>query len=274
MNINGKCAIIAGGSVGIGRAIADELARLGANIFLIARREEPLKTATRELRSAAVNPAQKFGYFRGDVSDLASVKEAVRAAETACGPPTVLVNSAGFSLGGYVEKLPVSDIETEIKINYLGTMYMVKQVVGGMIERRNGWILNISSLAGLKGIFGYTGYSAAKFAVRGFSEALRSELRPYGIRVSVLCPPDVDTERFKNDTRERPLENTMISKGAKLMHADEVARAAISGMEKGSFIIIPGFSGKLLYFANRFAPWLVNMSLDRTIDKARRMRGL
>jgi 3-dehydrosphinganine reductase len=274
MDINGKCAIVAGGSVGIGRAIAEELARLGANIFLIARREEPLKASTEELKRLAISPAQKFGYFRADVSDLNAVKNAVKAAEAQCGPATVLVNSAGFSLPGYVQKLPVSDIETEIKVNYLGTMYTVKQVIGGMIERKHGWILNISSLAGLKGIFGYTGYSGSKFAVLGFSEALRSELRPHGIHVSVLCPPDVDTERFKNDTREKPLENLRISKGASIMHADEVARATIRGMEKGSFIIIPGFSGKLLHIANRFVPWLVDMSLNRTIDQARKERGL
>jgi len=274
MDINGKCAIVSGGSLGIGRAIADELAKLGANVFLIARREEPLAAATEELKRAAVNPAQKFGYYRADVSNLDAVIAAVKAAEAQCGPPAVLVNSAGFSLPGYVEKLPVSDIETEIKVNYLGTVYTVKQVVGGMIERKQGWILNISSLAGLKGIFGFTGYSGSKFAVFGFSEALRSELRPHGVHVSVLCPPDVDTERFKNDTREKPLENLRISKGAKLMHADEVARAAIRGMEKGSFIIIPGFSGKLLHVANRFVPWLVDMSLNRTIDQARKERGL
>jgi 3-dehydrosphinganine reductase len=274
MNISGKCAIVAGGSVGIGRAIADELARLGANIFLIARREEPLAAATEELKRTAVSSSQTFSYYRADVSDWKAVGEAIKKAEFECGPPAVLVNSAGFSLGGYVEKLPISDIETEIKVNYLGTVYTVKQVISGMIERRQGWILNISSLAGLKGIFGFTGYSAAKFAVIGFSEALRSELRPYGIHVSVLCPPDVDTDRFINDTREKPLENLMISKGAKLMHADEVARAAIRGMKKGSFIIIPGFSGKLLQIANRFAPWLVDMSIDRTVDKARKERGL
>jgi 3-dehydrosphinganine reductase len=274
MDINGKCAIVAGGSVGIGRAIADELARLGANIFLIARREGPLAASTNELKRAAVSPSQRFGYFAADVSDWNAVGEAVKAAEAECGPPAVLVNSAGFSLPGYVEKLPISDIETEIKVNYLGTVYTVKQVVDGMIERKHGWILNISSLAGIKGIFGFTGYSGAKFAVFGFSEALRSELRPHGVCVSVLCPPDVDTERFKNDKREKPLENVMISKGASIMHADQVARAAIRGMDRGSFIIIPGFSGKLLHIANRFFPWLVDMSLNRTIDQARRERGL
>ena len=274
MDIFGKCAILTGGGTGIGYAIAERFARRGANIFLIARRKEKLRQAVDELKSKAVDPAQRFGYFSADVSILAEVEEAFKAAEAECGPPAVLVNSAGFSLGGYIEKLLIDDIETEIRVNYLGTVYSVKQVVEGMMQRREGWILNISSLAGLKGIFGYTGYSGAKFAVIGFSEALRSEMRPYGVCVSALCPPDVDTERVRNDTREKPLENERISKEAKLMHAGEVADVTIRGMEKRSFIIIPGSSGKMLHIANRLAPWLVDSFINRTIDQARKERGL
>jgi len=274
MNLNGKCALISGGSVGIGKAIADLLVRRGANVFVVARREEPLKAAVEDFKKTAVSASQQFGFFRADVSDSAAVQEAVAAAEAECGPPAVLVNSAGFSLYGYVEKLPLSDIETEIKVNYLGTVYMVKQVINGMIERREGWIQNISSLAGIKGIFGYTGYSGAKFAVIGFSESLRSELRPYNIKVTVLCPPDVATERFLNETREKPPEMARLSEGAKVMQPDDVARSAVEGMEKGSFIIIPGLTGKLFHLGNRIAPWAVDMFINKTIDKVRKERGL
>ena len=273
MDIRGKCAVVTGGSAGIGKAIATRLVRRGANIFIIARREEQLKAAVAEMRKEAVDANQRFGAFSADVSDLPAVQEAMKAAEDECGPPAMLVNSAGFSLPGYVEQLPISDIETEISVNYLGTMYTIKQVVEGMISRREGWILNISSLAGLKGIFGYTGYCGSKFAVVGFSEALRSELRPYGVTVSVLCPPDVETERFKNDTREKPLEMLRISEGGKLMQPDDVARAAIEGLEKGSFII-PNLTGKMLNIVNRLTPWLVDTVLDRTVDKVRKERGL
>jgi len=275
MYIDGKCAIVTGGSGGIGKAIAKLLARRGANVFLIARTEELLRATIDELKNEADSASQMFGFFSADVSDLAAVQDAVKAAEVECGPTTILVNSAGFHRTGYVEKVPISDIEDEIRVNYLGTVYMAKQILSGMMERREGWIMNISSLAGLKGIFGYAGYSGSKFAIVGFSEALRSELRPYGISVSVLCPPDVDVERPGHYIkREQPLENLKISEGAKLMQPGDVAHAAIKGMESGSFIIIPGFSGKMLYVANRIAPWLVDMVLNRTIDKAREERGL
>ncbi len=274
MDISGRCAVITGGSSGIGKATAELLTRRGANVFLIARREAQLKAACVELKQQAVNPSQKFGYFSADVAQLEAVREAVKTAERECGPVTVLVNSAGVSNAGYIEKIPLSGMEAEMKVNYLGTVYMVKQVVEGMIRRRNGWILNISSLAGIKGIFGYTGYSGSKFAVVGFSEALRSELRPYGIKVSVLCPPDVDTPMLKQDIKVKPPETLRISEGAKLMQPGDVARIALRELDKGTFIIIPNFSGKLLGFVNRLAPWLVDRILDRTIDQVRKERGL
>ncbi len=275
MDLTGKCAIVTGGSNGIGKAIAGLLARNGANVFLIARTQELLRLASQETKQEASNASQRFGFFSADVSDQSAVHDAVKAAEAECGPVAVVVNSAGFHRTGYVEKVPISDIEDEVRVNYLGTVYMVKQVLPGMIERREGWIQSISSLAGLKGIFGYAGYSGSKFAVMGFSEAIRSELRPYGISVSALCPPDVDVEKLEHYVeREQPLENVRVSEGAKAMQPEDVARAAIAGMERGSFIIIPGFSGKMLHLVNRLAPWAVDGILNRTIERARRERGL
>lgn len=274
MNVAGKCAIVTGGSSGIGKEIARILARDGANIFLVARREDVLKSALEEVRQAAAESSQRFGCFSADVSNLDAVKEAVAAAEAECGSPAVLINSAGIVNPGYVEELPISGMESEIGINYLGTVYMIKQVLDGMMERREGHILNVSSLGGLKGIFGYTGYSGSKFAVVGFSEALRSELRPYGISVSVLCPPDVDTPTFEEENKVKPLETKRISEGGKVMQPGDVAFAAVRGMEKGKFIIIPDLTGKLFYLANRLVPSLLDRIFDKTVEKVRKERGL
>lgn len=274
MEFGGKCAVVTGGSSGVGKAIAIRLARRGANVFLIARREEPLKTVVGEMKREADNTAQRFGFFSADVSDPAAVREAAQAAEMECGPPTILINSAGLANPGYFEKLSISGMEAEMNVNYLGSVYMIKQVLDKMIERREGWILNIASLAGLKGIFGYAAYSGSKFAVVGFSRALRIELRQYGIRVSVLCPPDVDTPGFEKENIGKPIETSKISEGSKLMQPDDVARAAVKGLERGSFLIIPGFSGKMFAIANRLAPSLINRFFDRTVDEVRKERGL
>ena len=274
MDIAGKCAIVTGGSSGIGKSIAKRLAGRGANVFLIARREDALKATIEEVEKEARDKSQIFGFFSADVSEKTAVEKAVKAAEERCGPATVLVNSAGVSNPGYVEKLTISSMESEINVNYLGSVYTIKNVVEGMMERRNGHILNVSSLAGIKGIFGYTGYSGSKFAVVGFSEALRSEMRPHGVMVSVLCPPDVDTPMLKDENKVKPYETMKISEGAKVMLPDDVADAAMRGMDKGTFIIIPDAPGKMLHSINRLAPALIDAMLNKTVDKARREKGL
>jgi short-subunit dehydrogenase len=274
MELKDTCAIVTGGSSGIGLAIAERLVRRGANVFLVARRRDQLERASTELRKNVVNSSQRIGFFSADVADLDSVQEAVKAAQSECGLVSLLVNSAGVSLPGYIEKLPIPSIETEIKVNYFGTVYMIKQVLNGMMERKQGWILNVSSLAGLKGIFGYAGYSGSKFAVVGFSEVLRSEVRPYNIKVCVLCPPDVDTPMLRDETKIKPVETLRISEGAKLMQAEDVARAALEGLERGTFLIIPNFSGKMFNIVNRFMPSLVDAIINNTIDKVRKERGL
>jgi 3-dehydrosphinganine reductase len=274
MERHGQSAIITGGSSGIGKCIAKLLARRGANVFLIARREEVLKEAFKEVKQEAAASSQRFGCSAADVSNRTAIEQAIARAEAECGPPAVLVNCAGFVNPGYVEQLPIEGMETELKINYLGTVYTVKSVLDGMIKRRCGWILNVSSLGGIKGVFGYTGYSGSKFAVVGFSEALRSELRPYGIHVSVLCPPDVDTPMFENENKHKPLETLRVSEGAKLMQPADVAHAAVEGMEKGRFLIIPNFSGRMFALVNRIAPSVVDRIMNKTIDQVRKERGV
>ncbi len=274
MDLTDNCAIVTGGSSGIGKAIANQLARRGANVFLIARRERALQSAVAEMKGAAGTVSQRFGFCCADVTDLDTLKKAVKMAQAECGPAMLLVNSAGLSNPGYAEKLSISGMETEIRVNYLGTVYMIKLLLQGMIERRKGWILNISSLAGLKGIFGFTGYCGSKFAVIGFSEALRSEVRPYNVKVSVLCPPDVDTPMLRKENKVKPLEALRISETAKMMEADKVAIAAIRGLDRGTFIIIPNLSGKLLRIVNALTPSLVDRYLNRIVDKVRKERGL
>jgi 3-dehydrosphinganine reductase len=227
-----------------------------------------------EIKQQISKESQRFGCFSADVTDMNAVREAVKRAENECGPIAVLVNSAGVSNPGYVENLSISGMEEEIRVNYLGTVYMIKHVLNGMIQRRKGWILNVSSLAGLKGIFGYTGYCGSKFAVIGFSEALRSEVRPYNVKVSVLCPPDVDTPMLRKENRVKPLETLRISELGKVMEADEAARAAMRGLDKAQFIIIPDLSSKAFRLMNAVMPSLIDKFLDKKIDKVRSERGL
>ena len=128
-------------------------------------------------------------------------------------------------------------------------------------------------MAGLIGVFGYTDYSASKFAIIGFSEALRSELKQYGITVSVLCPPDTDTPGLDEENKTKPEETKAISASAGLMQPDEVARALIKGMQKEKFLIIPGLDGKSTFMAKRLFPRLVEFIMDRQIKKVQQKKS-
>jgi len=137
------------------------------------------------------------------------------------------------------------------------------------MKERGGYIVNVSSIVGFIGIFGYTDYAAAKFGVLGFSEALRSELKRYNIAVSVLCPPDTDTPGFAEENKTKPVETKAISASASLMKPADVAAALLKGMAKKEFIIIPNADGRFTYIMKRLLPGLVELVTDAQASKAR-----
>ena len=179
---------------------------------------------------------------------------------------------AGRAIPRRFEDVSVAQLDETMRINFFGTWNTIAALLPAMRER-GGHIVNVSSIVGFLGIFGYTDYAASKFAVIGFSEALRSELKPYGIAVSVLCPPDTDTPGLAAENRTKPEETAAISAGAKLMQPDDVARALLRGMERGKFLIVPGFEGKLARVVHCLAPWLVTRIVDRTVRKVQRKRA-
>jgi 3-dehydrosphinganine reductase len=134
-------------------------------------------------------------------------------------------------------------------VNYFGTVNVLKILVPEMQKRKSGTIVNISSIAGFIGVYGYTAYGASKYAVAGFTDALRSELKPYNIHVSVVFPPDTDTPQLEYEDQFKPFITREIAGSAKLMSADFVADEIIKKVSKGKYVILPGSEGKLLYFA-------------------------
>ena len=190
-NLNGKIVVVTGASSGVGEASARAFARAGANVVLAARRVERLEAVAQALRAggaeALVVPA--------DLGQLAGIQNLVRQTLARFGRIDVLFNNAGFGRLDWLEKLdPVADIEALVAVNVLGVVQTTRQVLPVMMEQRSGHILNMASVAGLIGTPTYSIYAASKFAVRGFSEALRREVEPWGIRVSLICPGGVATE--------------------------------------------------------------------------------
>ncbi len=184
-------AIITGASSGIGEAAARVFARRGYRVALAARRRERLEALADEIRAAGGEAL----VVPTDVSDAQAVETMVQTTLDAWGRIDVLVNNAGFGRLRWLENLhPLDDIEAQVRVNVLGVMWAARAVLPHMIEQRRGHIVNVSSVAGWLAAPGYTIYSATKFAVRGFTEALRREVSVFGVHVSGFYPGPVATE--------------------------------------------------------------------------------
>ncbi len=253
--------------MGIGLAVARAFARRGAHLLLFARREEALKKAVDEVRSCVRSAGQRIGYRTMDVGNHEEVCRIAAGAAEGFGPPDVLINNAGIGYPRYFEDIPYAQFDATIKTNLYGTWNMISALLPFMKER-GGYIVNVSSIIGFLGVFGYADYAASKFAVMGLSEVLQSELKRYGISLSVLCPPDTDTPGFKDENLTKPPETWALSENAKVLTADQVAEALLRGMRKRQYLIIPGLEGRFILWAKRFIPSLVNFVMDRQIRGA------
>jgi short-subunit dehydrogenase len=181
--------IITGASSGIGRALALRLGAVGARVGLIARRREPLEAA-----AAAITAAGGTAFAGvADVGDRGALRAAVAEAERQLGPPDVLVANAGFGAPTVLDPLNTADVEATFRINVLGVIYAVEAVLPGMLARRRGHLLAISSLAAFKGLPGESAYCASKAAVNAYMEGLRIALRARGVAVTTICPGFVAT---------------------------------------------------------------------------------
>ncbi len=189
----------------------------------MARDETRLQGALEEVRGCRRDGSQNCGAWSADVSDPSQAQGAVAAVTEQAGLPDLVINSAGITHPGYFEEIDLSIFRQMMDVNYFGTLYTIKAVVPGMLDRGSGHIVNVSSLAGLAGAFGYTAYCASKFAVTGLSDALRAELRHRGIIVSCVFPPDTDTPQLAAENLIKPPETKALGATMKVVSADCVA---------------------------------------------------
>jgi 3-dehydrosphinganine reductase len=275
----GKTALITGGSSGIGLAVARSLAEKGANVWLLARGVDGLNSA---LESMKYNESQYCGTISADVSDWDQISAAVTQIESEIGVPDLVVNSAGVAQPGYFQDLGIEIFHWMMDVNYFGTVYICKAVVPGMVARGSGHIVNISSGAGFIGRYGYSAYGATKYAVRGFTDVLRSELKPLGIKVSIAFPPDTDTPQLDYERGFQPPETRALAGIASLisprwenmsttLSPEEVADSIMHQVERGRYMILPGFEMKLLYWLDRLLGSGIYPILDWLIVRAQRI---
>ncbi|MDA3959073.1 SDR family oxidoreductase [Oceanispirochaeta sp.] len=249
--------VITGGSSGIGKALAAEFVQKGAHVIIGSRREDVLRETTAELITLSVRKDQRIDFHTLDVTDSESISAFINYIIDSFKKIDVLVNSAGFALCKEIEKTTLEEIENQNESNYLGVIRMIKAVVPSMMIQESGHIINIASMAGIMGVYGYTGYSPSKFAVVGLSDVLRIELQQFGIRVSVVLPPDTDTYSYHHENLTKPLITHKISGTVKLMQPEVLAAHIMMMISKGSYRIIPGVSSKVVYHLNRLFPDLL-----------------
>jgi len=263
---NNRHALISGGSSGIGLALAHRLARSGWNLTLLARDAERLEQAKVALQTE--NRDIQIRLVSADVRDASAIASAMEGIIQEQGAPDLVAASAGIVIPGLFTTLPQRAFDETMATNYFGTIHLLRAVLPSMRARRSGHIVLISSGAGLIGLYGYTAYAPSKFAIRGLAEALRGELKPEGIGVSVVYPPDTDTPQLTEEKRVRPEITSKLAGGARVFSADEVADAIVNGVSRGRFAIAPGWEmGALNRLHSLIGPFLQRFAFDPVIAK-------
>lgn len=268
LTYSGKHVFITGGSSGIGLAIAKMLAQQGANVTILARRQTQLKEAAEIIKAACINPDQKVSALQGDVGDIKTIFPLLDEYQKQNGPPDILINSAGITYPGKFSTLPPEIFRDLVNINYLGTVYVSRAFVNGMLHRGSGWIVNISSMAGFIGTYGYSGYGASKYAVRGFSDVLRAELKPRGLQISVVYPPDTLTPQLEFEKDLKPAITRELADTAGVMTAENVARIILRDVQRGRYTILPGFQSWFYYTLTSLLGDFTYVVMDMEIKNA------
>jgi len=252
---NDQVVLITGASSGIGRALAGEFARQGAHLVLVARNVEKLKAVAQSL------PGQ-HRVLSADVTKPDEVQRAVAAV----GRVDVLVNNAGIGHCAALADMKLDEIRVVMDTNFFGPLYFLRAIIPGMIERRSGLIIQISSVNGFCAIPLGSAYCASKFALEGMSQSLRLELCHHNVHMLIVRPGVVDTEFFDNSKHFHqnnpfPLRNLMPPDVA----AAQIVRAAARGKRE---IVLTG-DAKILWWMKKFSPRLVDRILLHYV-KARR----
>jgi len=258
-----KLAFVTGASEGIGKEITKELVRAGAHVLMYSRSHAKLVVALQEVETLRVHDTQTVLTQSLDVVDAHRVATIFTAHVQEYGAPDVVVNCAGFARPGYLHELDLAHSHAMMDLNYFSIVNVCKALVPAMLAAQRGYIVNTSSMAGFIGLFGYTGYCASKYAVVGFSEALRRDLEPYNITVSVLCPPNTRTPGLLEENKYKPPEVLAIEEKVKPVEPDYVARQLLKALPKKPFMTVPTFDGAMAYRLSRYVPALLHHFVKR-----------
>jgi NADP-dependent 3-hydroxy acid dehydrogenase YdfG len=238
--LNGKSALVTGASKGIGRATALSLAREGADVVACATSGDLLEALKEEIellgRRCLAQPC--------DVTQREECEHAARQAVTSFGRLDILVNSAGIGYSGAIVDSDPEDVELMLRVNVLGVYLMTRAVLPSMIQRGHGDIVNLGSVAGVKYSPNFAAYSATKFAVRAFSEALRNEVQSHNIRVTLVHPGMTDTafyDSFADKGAPIPIDQGTLLKPEDIADAIRYAVSLPPGVALNELTVRPSW---------------------------------
>jgi short-subunit dehydrogenase len=250
--------LITGASQGIGRALAESAALRGAKVLAAARSPELLHELAEEVR----NRGATLETVQADVTRAGDRQRMVEAALHHFAGLDVLVNNAGIGATGHFAEVSPDRLRQIMEVNFFGLTETTRVFLPLLLQGNRPAIVNISSIAGKRGIPARSEYSASKFAVQGFSEALRAELAKDGIDVLIICPGLTQTNFSKNMIEQKAKMALDHMRG---MTSEQVAQATLRAIERGRSEVCLTFQGKLIVFVSRFFPWLADRFAVRRV---------
>jgi NAD(P)-dependent dehydrogenase (short-subunit alcohol dehydrogenase family) len=254
--IRGKAALVTGAASGIGRAIAVRLAREGARVCLLDIDEPGLAAAAAEVRALGVEALVRTC----DVSDPLQNTAAVRWLRDQWGAVDILVNNAGVTYYGCTAMMTADAWNRLLAINLHAPLQFTRELLPVLLKRDEAHIVNVASICGLVGLARVAAYSTSKFALVGFSEALRHECGRLGLGVTALCPGLVDTQLFTSALRGKDLKEPKTPPRWALITAESVAYRAIRAIYRNERLVVMQPMSRLLYVLKRFTPGLLDLA--------------
>jgi short-subunit dehydrogenase len=244
MSFANQVAVITGASSGIGWELAKVLSNHGCAVGLLARRQDRLEELAGAIRAAGGRAAAA----QADVSQRAETVAAIRRLRDELGPVQLLIANSGIGQPTQLQPMNMGEVDYMIRVNFLGVVYAIEAVLPEMLERNQGHLAAISSLASYKGMPGESGYCASKAAVNVYMEGLRIQLRQRGIAVTTVCPGFIKT----------PMTDVNVFRMPFLMSAEKAARKIVRALVKKKKVYNFPWQTALLMKSTRWLPdWLV-----------------
>ena len=257
--------IVTGASSGIGAAVGKQFARQGYRVVLAARRIERLESLADEIEASG---GQALA-IQTDLFQYEEIQNLVAETISQFGQVDVLVNNAGFGRLKWLEQLdPGKDIQAQLQINLTATILVAREVLPHMIERQSGHIINMASLGGFVATPTYTIYSASKFGVRGFTEALRREVGVYGIHVTGVYPGGVRTEFKEHTGTDRKTGRT--TPESLRLEPEEVAQVISKAVDHPRRTVIIPWQMRFVVWANSHFPGVVDWIIENRFTRMER----